>query len=187
MFSVMFGGIRCVLQRCYSLCMSFRSQVCECSKTRMYDVATSHCTTNFCMLSQHCALQNHVHHIMRRAVMPWPTITGNKCPNLALLWQHKQGTKTFILLQMDCLKIIFLATICISVENVHIENWHLLWNALRSISNPKIIRNSFVLLGAALCNRRHKYKIGEYWRTSWPLLLEVGLQDDFRLASKIFK
>ena len=158
MFSVMFGGIRCVLQRCYSLCMSFRSQVCECSKTRMYDVATSHCTTNFCMLSQHCALQNHVHHIMRRAVMPWPTITGNKCPNLALLWQHKHGTKTFIL-----------------------------WNALRSISNPKIIRNSFILLGAALCNRRHKYKIGEYWRTSWPLLLEVGLQDDFRLASKIFK
>ena len=142
------------------------------------------------MLSQRCALQTTCASHHASCVMPWltiPTITGNKFPNLALLWPHKQRTKTFVLLQMDCLKIIFLATICISVENVHIENWHLLWNALRSISNPKIIRNSFILLGAALCNRRHKYKIGEYWRTSWPLLLEVGLQDDFRLASKIFK
>jgi hypothetical protein len=90
----------------------------------------------------HC--KAHVHKkscvVPCRAVMPWltiPTITGKKFPNLALLWPHKQGTKTFVLLQMDCLKIIFLATVCISVENVHTENWHLLWNALRSISNPK--------------------------------------------------
>ena len=92
------------------------------------------------MLSQRCALQTTCASHHASCVMPWltiPTITGNKFPNLALLWPHKQGTKTFVLLQMDCLKIIFLATVCISVENVNTENWHLLWNALRSISNPK--------------------------------------------------
>ena len=52
------------------------------------------------MLSQRCALQTTCASHHASCVMPWltiPTITGNKFPNLALLWPHKQRTKNICL------------------------------------------------------------------------------------------